>query len=59
MYPEGGAVTGYRLAAESFLASGFGAEAAAAFDRALAAAGPDDPVRAEIEERRRTALELA
>jgi hypothetical protein len=50
LYPDGGPLTAYTLAAESFLESGFGAEAAAAYDRALGAAdramhGPAAPPR--------------
>lgn len=38
MYPGGGALQGYQLAADSFLESGFGPEAVTAYDRALAEA---------------------
>jgi hypothetical protein len=59
LYPDGGMLTAYSLAAESFLESGFGAEAAAAYDLALAAAdramrgAEDDGAIREIEDRRR------
>lgn len=58
MYPGGGAVTGYALAGESFLEAGFGAEAAAAFSRAIDAATrteaaiEDDGAVRELEQRR-------
>ncbi len=35
MYPNGGALTGYTLAADSFLEGGFATEAAAAYSRAI------------------------
>lgn len=58
LYPDGGPLTAYSLAADSFLESGFGAEAVAAFDRALAAAdramgsAEDEGAAREIEARR-------
>lgn len=58
MYPGGGSLTGFSLAGESFLESGFGAEAVTAFDRALAAADrsvgsvEDDGAVRAIEDRR-------
>ncbi len=38
MYPEGGALAGYELAADSFVAGGFAAEAAEAYERAVGVA---------------------
>lgn len=38
LYPEGGALTGYSVAGDSFLEGGFGTEAAEAYDRAIAEA---------------------
>jgi hypothetical protein len=38
LYPEGGPLTGYSVAGDSFLEGGFGAEAAEAYDRAIAEA---------------------
>jgi len=63
LYPDGGPLTAWSLAAESFLESGFGAEAAAAFDRAIAAAdramdaAEDDGAIREIEDKRRVLAE--
>jgi hypothetical protein len=59
MYPGGGALQGYTLAAESFLESGFGPEAVTAYDRALAAAerlereAEDEAAIEQLGERRR------
>ena len=38
LYPEGGALTGYTVVADSFLEGGFGQEATAAYERAIAVA---------------------
>jgi len=38
LYPEGGALTGYSVVADSFLDGGFGSEAAESYDRAIAEA---------------------
>jgi hypothetical protein len=38
LYPEGGALTGFSVVADSFLDGGFGSEAAEAYDRAIAEA---------------------
>jgi hypothetical protein len=63
LYPDGGSLTAWSLAAESFLESGFGTEAAAAFDRAISAAdramdaAEDDGAIREIEDKRRVLAE--
>jgi hypothetical protein len=41
LYPEGGALTGYTVVADSFLEGGFGPEAAEAYERAIAVAARD------------------
>jgi hypothetical protein len=61
MYPGGGALQGYQLAADSFLESGFGPEAVTAYDRALATAaeverGAEDEAAIEEIARRRDEL---
>lgn len=62
MYPGGGALQGYQLAADSFVESGFGPEAVTAYDRALAAAAvlersAEDEAAIEAIARRREELE--
>ncbi|MCG3133699.1 MAG: hypothetical protein HMLKMBBP_00924 [Planctomycetes bacterium] len=58
MYPDGGALQGFTLAADSFLNAGFGPEAAAALRRALAEAdeeilsAEDDGAIRALEERK-------
>lgn len=41
LYPEGASLTGFTVAADSFLEGGFGPEAAEAYDRAIAVAARD------------------
>jgi hypothetical protein len=53
MYPHGGPLLGYTLVADSFLDSGFGAEAMQAYDRAIAAVDADLRKREENQGRAR------